>query len=331
MSPKQKRYLYNTGGILLSVLFIYFCVHSLKNEDLSRVFSVPRPWYLLAVVALNGVLMALRTYLWMLLLSPIKALPFGTLFDILHVGYMANNLLPLKAGEFFRSSFVAKKWQLPYARVLTTVGLERFFAGLSLLLIFFAITFWLELPLWLKSGAYSLMGVLMAVQVWLWILWVRKPDLQKWKERHPLIYHFIKVMDHIEKGSSVLKNPRAFFVLLLLGLLGWCCQAYMLRLIESAYQITLPWPATLFVLVAINLAISLPSAPSNLGTFEFAAILAYSFVGIDKATGLGIALFFHFLQVIPVTLIGLFYYWRWGIRFKDIERAAEDGLEEVLP
>lgn len=331
MSPKQKRYLYNTGGILLSLLFIFFCIHFLKNEDLSKIFSVPHPGYLVLVVALNGILMALRTWLWRILLSPIKPLPFWTLFDILHLGYMANNLLPLKAGEFFRSSFVAKKWQLPYTRVLTTVGLERFFAGLSLLLIFFAITFWLELPLWLKSGAYTLLGVLVAVQIWLWILWAKKPNLEKWRERHPLIYNFIKIMDHIEAGSSMLKNPAAFLGLVLLGLLAWGCQAWMLRLIESAYDIALPWPQTLFVLVAVNLAITLPSAPSNLGTFELASILAYSLVGIDKATGLGIGLFFHFLQVIPVTLIGLFYYWRWGIRFKDMERSAEDGLEEVLP
>jgi hypothetical protein len=331
MSPKQKRYLYNTGGILLSILFILFCIHSLKNEDLSKIFSVPKPWYLLLVIALNLPLMALKTWLWKVLLSPLKPLPLGALFDTLHVGYMANNLLPLKAGEFFRASYVAKKWQLPYTRVLTTVGLERFFAGLSLLLIFFAITFWLDLPLWITSGAYTLLAVLLAVQVWLWVLWAKKPDLEKWKTRHPIIYHFIKTMDHIEEGSSVLKDPKAFLALVALGLLGWACQAWMLRLIESAYQITLPWPDTLFVLVAINLAISLPSAPGNLGTFEFAAILAYSFVGIDKATGLGIGLFFHFLQVIPVTLIGLFYYWRWGIRFKDMERVAEDGLEEVLP
>lgn len=330
MTPRHKRYLYNTIGIILSGLFLYFSFHSLGEDGLKRMFEVPHPTWLLLIVLLNIPLMYIRTILWKILLSPMKKISTWTLFDILHVGYMANNLLPLKAGEFFRSSFVAKKWQLPYTRVLTTIGLERYFAGLSLLMAFVAITFFMDLPLWLETGAYTLMAVLLAIQVWLWILWVRKPDLSKWEERHPILYHFVKIMDHIEEGSSVLKSPKAFVGLLLLGLITWGIQFGMLHIIELAYDLQLDWASTIFVVLAINLAIALPSAPGNLGTFEFAAVLAYAYVGVDKATGLGIGIFFHFLQVIPVTLIGLFYYWRWGIRFKDMEREAESGLESAI-
>jgi glycosyltransferase 2 family protein len=331
MSPRRKRYLYNIGGISLSALFIYFCFHFLKGQNVSNVFAIPYPWYFFLVVILNLPLMGLHTYSWKTLLVPIKRLPFWTLFDILHMGYMGNNLLPLKAGEFFRSSFIAKKWSLPYTRVLTTVGLERFFAGISLLILFLLVTFWLALPVWLKTSAYTLLAILLAVQIWLWILWTKKPNVDSWQSRHPVIYHFIKTMDHIEEGSAVLKDPKMFLWLVLVGLTTWGCQALMLRLCQMAYGISLSWPATIFVLVAINLAIVLPSAPGNIGTFQLAAILAYNFVGIDRATGLGIGIFFHILQVLPTTLIGLFYFWRWGIRFKDMERVAEDQLEEVLP
>lgn len=331
MSPKQKRYLYNIGGILLSILFIFFCVRSLKGQNVSNIFAIPHPWYFGITLFLNLPFMALHTYGWKVLLAPIKKLPFWTLFDITHMGYMGNNLLPLKAGEFFRASFVAKKWELPYTRVLTTVGLERFFAGASLLLLFLLITFWLDLPVWLETSAYTLLGILLVVQIGLWILWAKKPDLESWKQRHRLIYHSIKTMDHIEKGSSILKDPKIFFWLILVGLAIWVCQAVMLRFCEMAYGLSLSWPATLFVVVAINLAIVLPSAPGNIGTLQFAAILAYSFVGVDKATALGIGIFFHFLQVVPTTLVGLFYFWRWGIRLKDMERVDENNLERAFP
>jgi len=331
MSRKAKLYLYNTGGILLSGLFIFFIFYSLKDQNLSKVFTIPHPWYLPLVIAVNVILMALHSYSWMILLNPIKKLPFWTLFDIMHLGHMGNNLLPLKAGEFFRSSFISKKWSLPYARVLTTVALERFFAGISLLIIFLAVTFWLDLPLWLETSAYTLLALLAGIQIWLWVLWVKKPNLENWEKRHPMIFHFIKVMDHIEEGSSLLKNPKTFLWLVLIGLLTWICQAGMLRLVEMAYEVNISWPATLLVLVAVNLAIVLPSAPANIGTFQFAAILAYSYVGVDKATGFGIAIIFHFLMVAPTTLIGLFFFWRWGIRFKDMERVSETRLEEALP
>ena len=330
MTARNKRYLYNGIGILLSALFLFFSFRSLGQDGVERMFAVPHPWWLLVVLALNFPNMFSRTLIWKTLLNPLKRIPTVILFDILHVGYMANNLLPLKAGEFFRCSFVAKKWELPYTRVLTTIGLERYFSGLSLVMIFVGITFFMSLPLWLTSGAYTLMAILVGVQVWLWILWAKKPKLENWEKRHPLIYHFFKTMDHIEEGSSVLKSPKAFAFLVLLGLITWVWQFGMLRVIEMAYDLQLPWTSTMFVVLAVNLAIALPSAPGNLGTFEFASILAYGFVGVDKATALGVGIFFHFLQVIPVTLVGLFYYWRWGIRFKDMEREAESGLEQAI-
>ncbi len=330
MSPRRKRQLYNLFGILLSAYFLYYCFHSLDREALRQIFAVPRPWLLLTVVALNFVVMAVRTQIWKDLVNPLTRINFSTLFDIIHLGYMANNLLPLKAGEFFRASFVAKKWKIPYTQVLTTVGLERYFAGFSLMLLFFVVTFFLQVPLWIKTGAYGIIAVLISVQISLLFLWIRKPDLKKWEMKHPILYRIILTFSHIGEGSQPLRSGKSFLWLLLLALLAWVAQLAMLKLIESAYNLHLPVMASLFVLVAINLAIALPSAPGNLGTFEFASVLAYSFIGVDKATGLGIGIFFHFLQAIPITLVGFFYYYRWGIRLKDMERVAENGLEEAI-
>lgn len=315
---------------MLSVLFLYFAFHSLGNTPWQKIFALTHPSYLIWAVVLNFVAMAIRAYLWQVLLSPVKRLPYSTLFDILHVGYMANNLLPLKAGEFYRASFVAKKWKLPYTQVLTTVGLERYFAGLSLLGCFFAVAYQLEIPDWLKTSVYILGASLLSAQVILWILWAKQPNLTHWQKSHPIFYRIIKTLYDIGEGSTLLKSLRSFLFLTVLAAVTWGVQIILLRFIESAYGLSLPWSASVFVVVAINLAIALPSAPGNLGTFELAAILAYAFLGISRADGLGIGIFFHFLQVIPTTLAGLFFYWRWGLRFKEIEQNAEARLEEAI-
>ncbi|MFO1463710.1 MAG: lysylphosphatidylglycerol synthase transmembrane domain-containing protein [bacterium] len=308
-------------GIGLSGLFLYFCFHSMDKADLKRAFLLPKPWYLAGVVALNFVVMGLRTLIWGGLLRPLAPLPFLPLFDVMHIGAMANNLLPLKAGEFFRASFVAKKWKLRYAKVLTTVGLERFFTGFSLIILLLLVARALPVPGWVTTGAYTLAGVLIGVQLMLILLWRRKPDLGKWEKRHPAIYRTIEFFAHIGEGSQALKSFSSFSWLLCLGMLTWIVQVAMLMCIEAAFQAKVGFMATAFVLIAINFAISLPSAPGNLGTFEFSAVLAYTWLGLDKPTALGIAFYFHFLQVIPVTLVGLFYYFRWGLRLKDLEEA----------
>lgn len=330
MTSKRKRHIYNAIGISLSALFLYLCFHSLDRAALKQAFALPYPWFLMGVVILNFVLMVFRTQIWNVLLRPTKDIPYWTLFDLLHIGYMANNLLPLKAGEFFRASFVAKKWKLPYTQVLTTIGLERYFYGFSLILVFFWVTVFLQVPVWIKSGAYVVAAVLIGVQVSLTILWKTKPNLEKWEKRHPLIYRGIEILFHIGEGSQPLKSGKSFFNLLFLGLITWVIQAVMLKIIEMGYGLDLSWSSTLFVMVAINLGTALPSAPGNLGTLELAAVLGYTFVGLDKATALGIGIYFHFLQAIPITFVGLFYYFRWGLRFRDMEKVAEEKFGETI-
>lgn len=329
MTPRRKRQLINILGLALSVIFIYFCFRSLDGQDLKKAFLLPKPWWLLGVLALNFILMAFRALLWSGLLRPLAVLPFWTLFDVLHIGYMANNLLPLKAGEFFRASFVAKKWKLRYTQVLTTVGLERFFPGFALILICFLVASLLKVPLGIKTGAYAVGAILVSVQVMLILLWKRKPDLAKWEKRHPAIYRTIEFFYHIGEASKPLRSFSSFAWLLFLAFVGWALQLAMLLCIEAAFEVNMGVLQTTFVLIAINFAVALPSAPSGIGTFEFAAVLAYTWLGLDKATALGIGFYFHFLQAIPITLIGLFYYFRWGLRLKDLEDAEVKKAEAI--
>lgn len=329
MRPKLKRQLINAVGIFLSALFLYFCFHSLDREALKQAFLLPHPWLLVGVLAMNLPLMWLKALMWQILLRPIQVLPIGTLFEVLHIGYMGNNLLPLKAGEFFRASFVSKKWSLPYTQVLTTVGLERYFAGFSLILILIAVASFLPIPVWIKSGAYVLGAVLLGVQIVLMFLWKKQLKLENWETRHPVIYRIIEFFYHVGEGSQPLRSLKSFSALFVLALLTWLIQGAMLILIERAFDVRMSLAASFFVLVAINLAISLPSAPSNIGTFEFAAVLALTWLGLGKATALGIGFYFHILTVIPVTLLGLYYYYRWGIRLTDLEAAVDKKAEAI--
>lgn len=330
MKPQRKKLVFNILGIALSGLFLYFCFRSMDRESLKRAFLLPKPWYLLGVLALNFVVMAIRTLLWAGLLEPLASLPFLTLYEVMHIGMMANNLLPLKAGEFFRASFVAKKARLRYTQVLTTVGLERFFPGISLIFLLLLVATQLPVPHWITNGAYTMACVLVGVLVMLFFLWKRKPDLTKWEKRHPAIYRTIEFFAHIGEASSSMRSIPTFTWLMILGLVNWAAQILMLMLIEWAFGAKVGVMGTAFVLIAINFAISLPSAPGNIGTFEFAAVVAYQWLGLDKPTALGIGFYFHFLQVIPVTLVGLFYYFRWGLKVKDLEDAEEKAAEGSL-
>jgi len=83
-------------------------------------------------------------------------------------------------------------------------------------------------------------------------------------------------------------------------------------------------PALIYV--AINLAIIVPSAPSGVGPFEVAAVLAYSWLGVRAETAFNIALMYHIIQFIPITLIGATMYASCIGRVREIKAADAEGM-----
>ncbi len=63
-------------------------------------------------------------------------------------------------------------------------------------------------------------------------------------------------------------------------------------------------PVAMFVLVAINIAISIP-APANGGTLELGAVISLQALGVDPSKAFAFAVLYHAAQVLPVLAIGL--------------------------
>ena len=67
----------------------------------------------------------------------------------------------------------------------------------------------------------------------------------------------------------------------------------------------IPFPLAVIVLVGINLALLLPSTPASAGPFEGATVAVLMLAGIGKTPAVAFALFYHAIQVIPVTAVGV--------------------------
>ncbi len=328
MSSKVKKRIYQSLGLVLSVFFLWICYQKIHGQENKQAFFLfPKYISFLFLAALTHIaVMSIRTLIWQYLLTPVKKIPFRKLFSIMYIGYFANHVLPLKAGEFFRASFPSKKWQLPYTQVLTTVALERYFEGTSLLIVFFSLTFFLEIPIWMKSIAYVFMAIILGVFILLKILWKREPKFEKWKQTHPWLYRLVQQLFHIQESSSRLKSFSSFFILIALGLLAWNGQAILLKCIEGSYGISLSWPQTLFVIICINFAAALPSAPGNIGTLQAATIFAYgsSLIALKQANlAFGIGVFYFLVQAVPIFIIGIINYYRWDLSLEEIEEGVE--------
>src|SRR5690242_20168071 len=98
------------AGILISAGFIVF---ALRGQDFGRIrdaLGQADYWYLLPALALYLVGVWVRAVRWSILLRPVVALRARQTFPIVVVGYMANNVLPLRTGEVVRSYMLDQRY-----------------------------------------------------------------------------------------------------------------------------------------------------------------------------------------------------------------------------
>jgi uncharacterized protein (TIRG00374 family) len=109
-------------------------------------------------------------------------------------------------------------------------------------------------------------------------------------------------------GMSIMEEKGRFGATLILSFIVALLQIVTLFMVQKAFGIMLPIWVPVLVYVAINLAIIIPSAPSSIGPFEVAAVLAYTWQGLTKEVAFNIAFIYHVVQVLPVTALGAYYY-----------------------
>src|ERR1700752_2343939 len=92
-------------------------------------------WIVIALpVFLSGYLV--RGLRWHHLLAPIQRVPTRGLLPYLVIGFMANNVLPGRVGEFVRPYLTGKRFGISRTASFATVVLERVFDGLTMLAVF---------------------------------------------------------------------------------------------------------------------------------------------------------------------------------------------------
>ena len=95
-------------------------------------------WLLPATVLLL-LIYALRSLFWRQTLSVTRKVPYASLYSSVVVGYMANYVLPFRAGEMIRALYARKRENLPLPLLLSTIFVERLFDLISLSLLLYIV------------------------------------------------------------------------------------------------------------------------------------------------------------------------------------------------
>src|SRR5262245_3441295 len=90
-------------GIAVSLVLLWFAFRGVDLDEVGRAFASVRPGWVVLVFLSLPLRFWLTAVRWQVLLPPDKPIPVHRLFGITLIGFMANNVLPARIGEFVRA------------------------------------------------------------------------------------------------------------------------------------------------------------------------------------------------------------------------------------
>jgi uncharacterized membrane protein YbhN (UPF0104 family) len=109
---------------------------------------------------------------------------------------------------------------------------------------------------------------------------------------------------NLVRGFAVFRRPSIAIPAFALTLLSWLLIAVAFWMCMTGFDLGVGLTAAILVVVAVNLALILPSGPAGIGVFEAATLVALLPYEIDRSTALSYALILHALNSLPFIVFG---------------------------
>jgi len=326
-------------GIGISLVFLVILFRQIDGRQVLAAFRSMDYRYLLPSVLLTFVSYYMRAIRWHYLLLPQKPTRLANLFPATIIGYMANNLLPARLGEFVRAYVLAEKEKIDTSAVFATLVLDRLFDGFTVLLILVITFFTVRLPAGmeqvqegLKLGGYITLGLYLFVIVFLTLLKRRthstltlvgrllRPFPPRISEKViPLLGSFIA-------GIRLSSRPVELVMLVVSSLVIWATAIWPVDLVLTSFGIDLPVTASMLIMVFLVFAVMVPASPGFVGTYHAACVYGLLAFNVQREKALSVALVMHGIGFFPVILAGFYFLWRDNISLRSVgEQSVRHG------
>ena len=262
------------------------------------------------------VVQALR---WKLLLAPFARVKLKDAARAVFAGLFANLVFPLRPGELLRAYLVSKAEDIGIGTVVGSVLVERLIdlvvttAGLGVMLMF------VPAPLRFRHGAnalgigtLALLGLFVAMILYIELRFGGDPRRMSGGKRVPG-----KLMSAL-MGLHAMGTSPSFYPAVFTSLLMPFCQVLALWALMKSYGMGLPFLAAVVVLLVINLGVSLPNAPANVGSYQFFCVLGLNIFEMEKNTAAGFSFFAFFMLTIPFLFLGFYAVVRSGLSMRSM-------------
>ena len=315
-------------------LAVLLLVWALRGVHLSEVIAHLRNAHLAPLVA--AVVVATLTYplrlvRWRLLLraadgSPLPAAP---LWHAVAIGFMANNILPFRAGELVRLLAASRLAGVRFSSVLSSVAVERIFDALAVVALFSVALLASDLPPDVAIGRVSvrhaaqaagMMGVVALAGAVLVVSFPLAAErlVRSLLPSGKLTERLVALIEGVRHGLAVLRSPSLLAGTVVWSLVLWLTNGLAFFVAFKAFDIPVGFLGALLMQGVLVLGISVQLTPGFVGQFEAAIVAALALYRVPNDLASSYAIAFHATTFVPIILLGAWSLARTPLALRDL-------------
>jgi uncharacterized protein (TIRG00374 family) len=310
---------------IIAVCCIAWILRGVRFDELIDRMRSMNPWWLLPAVILDVITTVLHGIRWRFLLRPIAGVKLIRTVQAIYTGLFANEILPVKVGEFVRGFLISRRVNVSFASILPSMIAERIFDGSLLVLGFGLSTLFVSIPREIITAAGIVAAVLLTLIIVLTVLsiTVKKlsaaPAIEQEKKPGPG-RHIASFIAQFLAGLRLIRISARSFSVFGISILYFSSQVLAYWLVMKAYGLQFSIWVPAVVLIIVRLGTALPNAPANIGPFQFFCVLALMLFGVEKTTATGFAIVLWLVFSIPIFVLGFAAFITSGLSLSELRR-----------
>ena len=317
-----------TLGIAISVVAIAIL---LKSVDIGAAFDVLRtasPAWIAVMLVTTTVDVAARGARWRTLLAPIAPLPYRRVLGYTYIGYLANNVLPARLGELYRSHALGEGEGVSRTTVLGTVVVERIVD--TVMVVAIAAVAVLVLSVRGVMSSAVLLGLafvsLLVIALGIGMAAHRLPGAGRVAAIVARWPRVLELARRLREGLAVAQRPGTLVAALAFSAFAWAASTGTFLAAGQAVGVELTVAQAALMTSGVALVTIIPSGPGYVGTFELTVVEIAAGFGISRDAAFALGLLVH-LMILATTSVGGVVALLAGRRRREAAEAAAETAE----
>lgn len=323
MSSRWVRIAISVG---LSALFLWIAVQGVHWGEAAAALRGANYLWVILMLPVTVWTLVIRAQRWRVFLQAVGVPPLRPLVSATNIGFMANMVLPLRIGEVIRPVLLSRRAQLPLSGVLASVLLERIFDMFTILFLFGLSVSVVTVSDQVRQWGWMLTGLALAVAAVIVLIRLQERLALSIARRiadllpsnvGEAAYGFAQ---GFVQALKMLDSPMAYVRAFAWSLYLWIAISLIYVFGFWAFHMDVPEIRGALVLTTlVAIAVSVPSAPGFIGSFQLGCVLALRIFGIADSPALAFSLIVHLTQFVGVIGAGVYSLSVEGISLREVQ------------